>query len=289
MHIIKKTVMKKTLDRLILVVFFCFCGLRASADYLNPPEWTDNNDFTHQTWDFMTDESSYLPASPDGEPNWVNAFGTPGLTAIDYTTSFQFWQYYPVDYSHIITDRRGFYGGMGDTTLTFKIPNIQQGPFWQKQLWIQVVYWARDDGGQAYDLEIARDPNFVDTNDITVAYFDLNEPNEPNGAIGRFYRLTAAYRFEEQPGEEYVKFTAYQYPPEPNHTYGGASMMDQVSIDTRCVNLDRVRDGVIDLRDYAVLANNFYSNNSSCDFNPDGYIDLGDLSVMLQHWLEVNY
>jgi len=276
-----------------IIIFSLFSillnGLSA-ADYLNPPDWADSNDFTHQTWAFMTDESEDLPAPPDGEPNWVNPFGTPGLTAIDYTTYMQFWLLESGGYIQVDTDRLGFYGGMGDTTLTFEIPNIERGPFWQKQLWLQIVYWARDDGGQTYDLEIARDSNFVDTNDITVAYFDVNEPDEPNGAIGRFYRLTAAYRFEEQPSEEYIKFTAYQYPPDPpEHSLGGASMIDQVSIDTRCVTVDQAEDGIINLRDYAVLANDYYSNNSSCDFNPDGYIDFGDLSVMLQHWLEVNY
>ena len=113
-------------SRLIRTIIFSFfsallCSV-STADYLNPPEWADSNDFTHQTWAFMTDESEYLPAPPDGEPNWVNPFGTPGLTDIDYTTSFQFWLLESGDYIRVDTDRLGFYGGMGDTTLTFKIP-----------------------------------------------------------------------------------------------------------------------------------------------------------------------
>jgi hypothetical protein len=281
--------MRAVINKRIIIGLLFFCSL-SIADYLNPPDWADSNDFTHQTWDFLTDEAEYLPAPPDGEPNSVNPFGTPGLIDIEYTTDFQFWMWNPYpQYLDVPPDNNGFYGGMGDTTLTFRIPNIQRGPFWQKQLWIQVVYWARNDGGQTYDLEIARDSNFVDTNNITVAYLDPNVSNEPNGDIGRFYRLTTAYRFEEQPGEEYVRFTAFQYPPEMEHPYGGASMIDQVSIDTRCVNLDQTEDGIINLQDYAVMANDYYSNNSSCDLNPDGFIDFEDLSVLLEHWLEVNH
>ena len=277
-------VVKNVWFLLILVGLYCINGPVVNADYLNPPDWNDSNDFTHQSWDFLTDESGSLPAAPDGEPNWINNFGTPALVDINYSTIFMYWQW---DYAEIQTDRRGFYGGMGDTTLTFNIPNVERGDFWQKQIWLQIVYWARKDGGQTYDLAIARDANFIDTNDIILAWLDPNDPNEDEGVIGKFYRLTAAYRFENQPAEEYLEFTAYQYPLDPpDHPMGGATMIDQVSIDTRCINIDLAEDGVIDFKDYAEFAAEYYQSTAAVDLHPDNFIDEKDLSVLLEFWLQ---
>jgi hypothetical protein len=74
--------MKRLLPLLFLAGFFCFRGT-IKADYTNPPNWNDSDDFTHQSWDFLTDQSENLPASPDGEPCAVNPFGTAGLIYIE--------------------------------------------------------------------------------------------------------------------------------------------------------------------------------------------------------------
>ena len=278
--------MKNLLRVFVSIAFCCLCRWQAAADYLNPPDWSDSNDFTHQTWDFLTDQSNNLPALPDGEPNWSNPFGQPGLTGVHYSTVMQYWLWNPQVYLQTPTDRRGFYGGMGDTTLTFHIPNLERQGFWQKQVWLQVVYWARKDGGQTYELTIARDSSFADANDITPAYLDPNEPNEDEGSVGKFYRLTAAYRFEDQPAQEYVRFTAFQYPPDANRPIGGASMVDQISIDTRCINLDLVEDEIINLFDYAAFAAEYLGESPAVDLHPDGSIDKKDLAVLLEYWLE---
>ncbi len=281
----KVPVSAATLVRVILLLVSMHA--LACADYLDPPDWSDSNDFTHQSWDFLTDESANLPAPPDGEPNAVNPFGTAGLIDIEYTTLFQFWLWYP-DYLKVPTDRRGFYGGMGDTTVTFEIPNNERVGFWQKQLWLQVVYWARMDTLDNYDLRIARDSGLNDSNDIEIIYEELVDPNEDEGVIGKFYRLTTAARFEDQPSAEYIAFTAYQYPPDANHENGGASMIDQVHIDTRCVNLDLAEDGIINLRDFALFANLWQNHSAKTDFYPDSSNDENDLQVLLEYWLMQN-
>jgi fructose-1,6-bisphosphatase len=65
-------------------------------------------------------------------------------------------------------------------------------------------------------------------------------------------------------------------------------MIDQVDIDTRCVNLDMFEDGYIDLRDYAVFAASYLQQNPKIDLYPDpnSYIDNKDLSVLLEYWLQ---
>ncbi len=275
--------MKRLLPLLFSISVFCLCGT-IKADYFNPPNWNDCNDFTHQSWDFLTDQSANLPASPDGEPNFINFFGTPSLIYIEYTTLWQFWLWYP-DYLRITTTRRGFYGGMGDTTVYFEIPNRQRGDFWQKQIWIQAVYWARNDTLDNYELTVARNSNLTDTNGVEIAYDQIEDLNEGDGAIGKFYRVTAAARLDNQPAVEYVSFKAFQYPPDDVHPYGGASMIDKVHIDTRCINLDLIEDGIINLRDFAAFANRWQSNSVETDFQPDGIINEEDMRVLFDYWL----
>jgi hypothetical protein len=272
--------MKKVVLILIVVSFI------AKADYLNPPDWAASMDFTHQSWDFLVDESNSLPAAPDGEPNLVNTFGVPGLIDIEYTTDWQFWMWNPYpQYLQVPPDNNGFYGGMGDTTLTFAVPNNERQLFYQKQLWIQAEYWARNDTPENYDFVIARDPNLTDVNDIELVWEVLEELDKPSGKTGRFYRLTAAARFEDQPNSEYVAFSVYRYPPDMSNLYGGASMIDQVHIDTRCISPDLIEDGIVNLRDFSVLANNYNDQNSENDFYPDGFIEFHDLDVLFKYWL----
>jgi hypothetical protein len=289
-------IMKKVPGEFILVVFFCFCGL-GFADYSNPPDWSDSKDFTHQSWDFnypaeLEPDGPELPVPPDGEPNWANPFGEPCLINVqfhDYPTTIPGivgWRwYYPAE--GFETERRGYWGGMGNVTLTFKIPNKGRGPLWQKQIWIQMTYLARKDGGKTYDIAVAKDPNFSDADELQPAYLQLDDINEPQGNVSKWYRLTAAYVLANQPQTEYVRLTAYHLPISSNPPVGGAAMIDQVDIDTRAVNPNFV--DVVDFKDYAALIKEYKGNSGQYDLWPDGQINLKDLSVFLESWLKQGF
>ncbi|MBN1795137.1 MAG: hypothetical protein JW804_00530 [Sedimentisphaerales bacterium] len=265
-----------------VVLLVLFGGGYILADYANPPGWESYRYFTHQSWDFSADKSNNLPALPDGDPCWFNHYGQPFLTAIGYSTGAMYWQW--EYHGDVPTDRRGYYGGMGNTTLTFLVPRKSLGGLWQNQIWFQAAYWARNDGGQTYKLEIAADADFNDADGISIAGAEVEDLNEPEGDIGRWYRMTAAVRFNNPSANQYIRFTAYQYPPDGQHPMGGASMIDQVDIDCRSVSPDFVR--TIDFRDYAALAAKVDSNTPAYDLNPDGHIDIGDIAVLCENWLK---
>ncbi len=287
-------VMKEILGGFILVVFFCFCGWHAGADYLNPPDWSDSRDFTHQSWDFnypsgLEPDGPELPVLPDGKPIWTNAFGEPYLINVQFDDYPEIipgivgWRWY-YSAEGFETERRGYWGGMGNVTLTFKIPNKQREPLWQKQIWLQMSYLARKNGGKTYDIAVATDPNFTDANELQPAYLQLDEIDEPQGNVSKWYRLTAAYVFANQPQAEYVRLTAYHLPISSNPPVGGAAMIDQVDIDTRAVNPNFI--DVVDFKDYASLAREYKGNSNRHDLCPDGQINLKDLSIFLESWLK---
>ncbi len=278
-----------------LVGLCCLCGWRAGADYLNPPDWGDSNDFTHQSWDFLTDQTENLPnVPPDGDPNWINDFGQPFLISVDfndYIPSIPGAVGYKSDLTDmgLETDRQGYYGGMGNVMLTFRIPNLQRPPLWQKQIWIQMAYLARNDGGKTYDIDIATDPNFTDANVPELAYLLLEEPNEPNnppGRISQWYRLTVTYVMPDQPAEEYIRLATWHYPIELSPPMGGAAVIDEVDIDTRSITPDLFADGIVNFRDFAVVAGDYGRTAPQSDLYPDNSIDFSDIEILLGHWLE---
>jgi hypothetical protein len=173
---------------------------------------------------------------------------------------------------------------MGDTTLTFLVPNNQRPLFWYKQLWLQMTYYGRSDAEKNYDIEIATEPNFVDANIPELAYLNLEALDEPSGDVGSWYRLTAAYVLPQQPAEEYVRLTVWRHPVDVNHFMGGPSMVDQVDIDTRAINPNFI--DVIDFKDYAALAAQYKESSGDFDLCPDGMIDLKDLSIFFDSWLK---
>jgi len=242
-----------TIISTVFILMFSFCAM---ADYNSPPGWEDSHDFTHQSWDFISDKASALPAVPDGEPNWINSFGTPGLTTISYSGPYSWTCSWMGSYSG--QTRTGFYGGMGDTFLTFYVPNTLENSHWKKQIWIQMTFSARDNGTQPYDIELAHNAAFTDVNDIELKTLMVDEPNgpdDPNTVMSRWYRLTAVYEIPTGMPAEYIRLSAYQYPPDANHSMGGATMIDQVDIDTRYVNIaDFDESGRVDMVDFAIFA-----------------------------------
>ncbi|MHB9071833.1 MAG: hypothetical protein ACYC54_15845 [Sedimentisphaerales bacterium] len=253
----------------IILIFLLSCIGRLNADYFNPPEWRTSRDYTHQSWDFGNDEGiePVIPLLPDGEPNCIKPEDANSqLISVEYNVdpSFQYlipyglvgWRY---DYNSITTSRRAFYGGMGDTVITFKISNTSSITYyWKKKIWVQSIFYARKDNGQPYNIEAARNADFTDTNGISlvdIEITDLNDTNNPDGNLSKWYIMTAVYEISNMPQDEYIKITAYQYPPIPEQHPGGATMFDRIDIDTRYYNkADFDNSGLVDMVDFVFFS-----------------------------------
>lgn len=262
------------MKKLLLIFIFVSCAGYLEADYFDPPQWQTSRDYTHQSWDFGNDEmiEPTLPLLPDGEPNYISpADANSKLIAVDYNVipEFQYliphglvsWRY---QYESVVSNRRGLYGGMGNTNLTFKITNTESKRFYhKKKLWLQSIFYARKDGQIPYALKVSRTPDFTDTNNISLInaeLVNLTDANNPEGNLSRWYMLTAVYEMTDIPAAEYVRITAYQYPAIPYEHPGGASMFDRVDTDTRYYN--------------------------KADFDDSGIVDFSDFSYFAEQWLK---
>ncbi|MCE5340548.1 MAG: hypothetical protein LLF92_05395 [Planctomycetaceae bacterium] len=285
------------MNRIFIIFVLLICVSTLHADYFNPPQWQSSRDYTHQSWDFGHDKNDEpnIPAKPDGEPTWINSFSdtdihdynTPRLKAVDYANEFlAFWMYVPR--GGLSSTRVGVYGGMTDTTLTFYVPDGGQCEYWQRRLWIQMTYFARsDDGAKNYDIQLARDAGFTDTQGVTTICETVVDACEPTGDTGRWYRFTGIYKFDEQPVQEYIKLTVFQLPPSSSYPVGGAAMIDQVDIDCRSVNVaDLNENDVVDMIDFALFANQWRQSgqNLSADFDNSQSVDFNDLAVLAINW-----
>lgn len=253
---------------IISFLFYFVCNLY--ADYFTPPAWQSSRDYTHQSWDFGNDEMTepILPALPDGEPACVSpADANSKLIAADFNVIPAFehlipfglvgWKY---NYEMVSTNRRAYYGGMGDVLLTFKISNTaNRNYYWKKKIWVQSIFCAGwKDGFTPYDIKLARNDNFTDINDISLISIelkDLNDANSPDGNLSKWYILTAVYEIKNIGQVEYIKITARQYPPDGDHVMGGAAIIDRLDIDTRYYNkADFDQSGTVDFLDFAFFA-----------------------------------
>ena len=276
----------RTLSTILVAMALCNCA--ALADYVDPPAWESDTDFTHQSWDFLTGD---VPLDADNGTS--NAFGVPRMTddLFLYDETYMFWS--PDAYGHI-PQRYGMWGGMpgGIVTppsdpdelamyLTFEVPNSERPAPWRKELWIQVVYWGcieRD--GQVITVEIAADPDFQNVYHAYPATADdIETLDEPPGDTGRVYRFTHTFALNDQPPVEYVRTSLVR-------GESAAIFIDQVSIDTRCiVPGDFNRDEDVDLADYAWFqccftgpGGTIASGCEACDLDWDEDVDLDDFA-----------
>jgi hypothetical protein len=290
-----KTVISYQLSVISFILLICTVSLK--ADYANPPLWQNSADYTHQSWDFGYDEGGVepvIPALPDGEPNWVNPFynptvhdyNGPRLTAVEYSSLMAWWEYFPM--GGVSENRRGLYGGMADTALTFYVPDSGACEYWQRRLWVQMTYFARKDGEKNYDIQLARNSGFTDTQGITVVSEIVEDINETVGNTAKWYRFTGVYKFNDWPDQEYIKLTALQLPPSETLPTGGAAMVDQVDIDCRSVNVaDLDENGVVDMMDFAFFANQWRQSGPglAADFDKSLSVDFNDLEIFAGKWL----
>ncbi len=281
----------------LLFVLTCFA---ATADYDNPPQWQGQSAYTHQSWDFgdsgeygtggMISDMSVLPlgSMPDGEPNFINDFGTPSLDTFHNSHLFmKGWMYVP---NVVSTSRVAMYGGMDDTFLTFTLPGIAGGEDLIKQIWVQMIVYARKDGQeQVASVQIARDSLFTDTDGIEMVS-ELVEPlDEPDSYSGAWYRVTFVYEVSDSGTAEHIKAAAYYDPLLPDPQRMGASMIDRVDIDTRLVlKADIDRSGVVDYGDFTIMASQWLSSEGQSDFDASGHVGVEDIVYLAQMWLSSN-
>ena len=257
------------------------------ADYVNPPNWESDTDFTHQTWDFLTSEEPPQPAD-DG---YVNPFGTPTFTEL-YLANPTYMMWDPSAMGFAI-GRYGMWGGMifgavepDDIAMsvTFQIPNHNRQSPWRKEVWIQAAYWGSTSlGGQVFTAEIASDPSF---DNVYVTYnaeaSDIEDQAETGaGESGQFWRFTRRFALPEQPNVEYVRVSMIT-------ADSLAVFIDQVSVDTRCVWPGDVDGDVdVDLADFAWFQNCYAGGGapeSGCenaDLDVDEDVDLDDAALMV--------
>ena len=274
---------------LVLVAWIC---APAWADYVNPPGWEDDTDFTHQTWDFFTDD---VPLVADA--GYSNPFGDPTFTEVYLCNpDYMFWD---TDAMGSAIGRYGMWGGMTfgvvdpdevAVALTFEVPNHARPSPWHKEVWIQVAYWGSTLAvGRVLKVEIASDPNFQN---VYLTYHaddpDIEDQSETGaGSTGQFWRFTHTFELPEQPGLEYVRVSLVT-------ADSLAVFIDQVSIDTRCrqpgIPGDFDEDQDVDLADFAYFQNCFAGGGApspacaAADLDDDEDVDLDDAALMVTNF-----
>ena len=284
----------------LLCITISIIAVCAHADYNNPPLWETSLNFTHQSWDFegegyTTPQGPPLPLAPDGTPVWQNLYGNPEMTQVEYDV--------PPEYEHLIpsglvawrnsfeadsSDHTGYYGGMAHTHMTLHIPAANATAEYDNLIWIQMEYYARMDGEPTYDIQVARDDQFVDVAGIVLVSETVEELDDPIGNLSRWYRSTRVYRLLDNPTGVYVKLSAFRVPPVPEHEMGGACIIDHVDIDTKTVlKTDVDGSDTIDLSDMALLCTDWLSTSADTpsDINRDGTVDIDDMIALALDWL----
>lgn len=284
---------------LILVVAAVLMRV-AQADYVNPPGWTADADFTHQVWDFSTNA---VPLTADG--GYVNAFGAPTVTEVWLgNPAYMMW----VQDMMFGGTRHGLWGGMviglptdqPAASVTAYLPNHARPAPWVQDLWIQVVYWgAKTNLDQQIKVELASDAAFQD---VLMAYWgqvsDLEDQSATGTAsTGQYWRFTHSLSLAEQPGGEYLRISLI-----PQTSY--AVFFDSVAVDTRCRTTgpavcpgDGNCDGAVNWRDidYLIAAMNdnqpawqalFLPPGPSCmfanlDASHDGHVNWRDIDPFI--------
>ena len=196
------------------------------ADSVNPPDWSGNACYTHQSWGFNEtgkDEKGKLlpprePFLPDGKPSMVNPYGTPGYTFYAANKKYFDWTYIPMRMKG--WSRNGMWGSMGPGVpagLIFDIPN-HKSPKLKTELWLQYV--ISEYKGVAFTTAVYTD----EKNSFTMISRDKEKINSGGGS-GTWYRITEIWEVSPAPPAAHVKIEFSK----------NMGLIDQVSIDTRCV------------------------------------------------------
>ena len=159
---------------------------------------------------------------PDGKPRMVNAYGRPGYTYYAAKEKYFDWAYIPMRMKG--WTRHGMWGAMGAGTpagIIFNIPN-HKSPNLKTELWLQYVI-----------------SEYMGTEFKTAVYTPENKPFTmistdkkaigSGGGSGTWYRVTEIWEISPAPSAAHVRIEFEK----------GMALIDQVSIDTRCVPIPR--------------------------------------------------
>jgi hypothetical protein len=231
--------------------------------YIIEEDWSENPYYTQQSWEFnsldidpdtpgwqfpeCTEEGKEIaispglpgrgdppdpPLAPDGDfgAGVHNPYGTPYLiyVGVDPADSAVDWTWYSMAGPW---ERCGLYGGMGDTTLVFQIPNTDvEGNHLQLRVqFIQFSGTYPPDPPDAWEVHAGRGIDSVtheilDTEGINLVSEEWNTETD----IGNhpWFHVTQIWEFDDQPTMLYISITDHKT---------SASLIDQVDIDTRSV------------------------------------------------------
>ena len=222
-----KFLIKKISFPLLLTVLF-ISGNVALAGYINPPDWSGNPYYTHQSWDFnetgKDEKGKPLPPQepflPDGKPSMVNPYGKPDYTFYAANKKYFDWTYIPMRMKGWA--RHGMWGSMGTGVpagLIFVIPN-HKSPKLKTELWLQYV--ISQYGGTVFTTTVYADKE----SQFTMISRDKKEINSGGGS-GTWYRITEIWEVSPAPPVAYAKIEFSK----------NMGLIDHVSIDTRCITI----------------------------------------------------
>ncbi len=200
----------------------------ALADYVSPPDWSDNAHYTHQSWDFneigKDEKGKPLPPKepfpPDGESPMVNPYGTPGYKFYAADKKYFDWTYIPMRMKGWA--RHGMWGSMSlgvPAGLIFDIPNYR-GQKLKTELWLQYV--ISQYRGAEFKATVYAGKN----NSFIMISRDKKEISSGGGS-GTWYRITEIWEISPAPPVAHVKIEFSK----------NMCLIDHVSIDTRCVSV----------------------------------------------------
>jgi hypothetical protein len=209
----------------LLTALLMFCNL-ALADYVSPPDWSGNPYYTHQSWDFSEigkdEKGKPLPPKepfpPDGESPMVNPYGTPGYKFYAADKKYFDWTYIPMRMKGWA--RHGMWGSMGagaPAGLIFDIPN-HRGKKLKTELWLQYV--ISQYRGAEFTSSV-----YADKNNPFIMISRDKKKIKSGGGSGTWYRITEIWEISPAPPVAHAKIEFSK----------NMGLIDQVSIDTRCV------------------------------------------------------
>jgi len=223
--------------------------------YVNPPDWSGNPYYTHQSWDFMAVADGdgnpappggadpegpseivtpYPPQAEYGVAAWVNPYGTPLIIATapisgyDGENPIHAWEWTDWGMGMETVLYYGHYGGMGSGYVEFQIPNHAG---LKKEIWLQYIVYIPRGGpgpaGAAVTSFWTDDDPEGDT--ATMLSKESEMICDTVGYSGYWHRVTEKWEIEPPSGTIYLRFEALA-------TGGPAVLIDAVDIDTRCIS-----------------------------------------------------
>ena len=206
------------------------CGV-ASADYINPPDWSGSSAFTHQSWSFAEPGNPVL-----ADPGYVNPGGEPWAQRSHGQWRDDLGSQFDLDGNFVQQRQGGWYfeGPLLDYISTIDIPAADENlppELWRSELWLQatlktnssspqILLQAFDEFGEEFDL-ISGDVEFIGEDPL-------------DG--GTWAVATFAYSISGRPETATVRLAASLLGEDPSQSAPAEFfVIDQIDVDTRVI------------------------------------------------------